>query len=96
MARGKDGGLHPAVVVLWVEQLLASRIRSPKEGGPDSPPWMTHEQGGSASSNQGIPPRCAVLDLGTTREERGEENQETRDLGVVISSRATPTGFNRD
>lgn len=79
--------------VLWVERLLASRIRSPKEGGPDSPPWVIHGQGGSASSKQGIPPHYAVLDLGTTREERGEGNQETRDLGVVISSRATLTGF---
>lgn len=73
--------------------LFASRNRNPKEGGPDSPPWVTHEQGGSASSNQGIPPHYAVLDLGTTRRERGEGNQETRALGVVISSRATPAGF---
>lgn len=58
-----------AVGVLCVERLFASRNRNPKEGGPDSPPWMTHEQGRSASSNQGIPPHYAVLDLGTTMRE---------------------------
>lgn len=83
--------------LLWefsaVGRLLASRNRSPKEGEPDSPSWMIHGQGRSASSNRGIRPHYAVLDLGTSKRERGEENQETRALGVVISSRAMLTGF---
>lgn len=74
-------------------QQLASRNRSPKEGEPDSPSWMIHGQGRSASSNRGIRPHYAVLDLGTSNRERGEENQETRALGVVVSSRAMVTGF---
>lgn len=61
--------------------LFASRNRNPKEGGPDSPPWMTHEQGRSASSNQGIPPHYAVLDLGTTKRERGEGSQALGNQG---------------
>lgn len=53
------------------ERLLARRNRSPKEGEPDSPPWVIHEQGRSANSNKGIPPHNAVLDLGTTRDSVG-------------------------